>query len=386
MRKLLTLTLVLTVLLFVTACKANTQATTSTQTSTTQPGTEEPTQSAGNTIVEQMPMYAVSFVQQTEETTDETGKVRFRYSYQNISLVLPESEVADKIILNYLSRMDRADQHAESLLAESLIDEYDNIGVPFMDYITYTPKRFDTVLLSLYANEMEYWGHAAHPNHYSHPVTYDLLTGNVLKLSDVLLEDVTSENITEAVIANLSDTDILWTDYEQIIREMFNIGLDKCENWYFTENGLCFHFDPYILAAYAAGPITVELPYSELVGTLRDEYFPAEQDSYRGNIVVEKFTVDAQNNFTQFAEVILVEEGKKLLLSADGAVTDITIKTEEIASGITTTVMAVQSLTPGDAIMIEFDPETTKLLVSYRSDDQYVIKTITYDQDNISIS
>ena len=122
------------------------------------------------------------------------------------------------------------------------------------------------------------------------------------------------------------------------------------------------------------------------MGTLRDEYFPVEQDSYRGGLVVENFTVNSQSNFTQFSEVILVENGKKLLLSANGAVTDITIESEEIASGVTTTVMAVQSLTPGDAIMVEFDSATTKLIVRYRNGDQYETKTITCNQDNISIS
>ena len=40
----------------------------------------------------------------------------------------------------------------------------------------------------------------------------------------------------------------------------------------------------------------------------------------------------------------------------------------------------------GDAIMVEFDSATTKLIVRYRNGDQYETKTITCNQDNISIS
>lgn len=387
MRRLLAIILAATMLFLLCSCKA--QPVTQTP-ETTQPAqTTSPTVSNNNIEYEQKPMYAVSLVPQIAETTDDSGKTRFRYAYQNISLVLPEPEVAVKIILDYLSRMDQADQYAASVRTNSLDEVYDTLPyLPLFYHITYAPARFDANLLSFHVNEIIYLG-GVHPDHIGHSVTYDLLTGEVLKLSDVLNDDISAKEIADTVIANLSDTDGFWQDYKDIVKEMFHAGLEKYEYWYFTEDGLCFYFDPYVLAPFAAGPITVTLPYSELVGTLRDEYFPAEQDSYQGDLVVEKFTVDAQKDFTQFAEVVLVEDGTKILLSADGAITDISIQVILNTYGVSNvdgdTVMAVQSLTPGDAIMVEFDSSSTWLLVSYRNGDQYETKKIIHNQDGISI-
>jgi len=389
MRKLLTVTLAFALLFSIAGCKKQPSAnnTTNNQQNPTQ---QDPIQETApevtlpqeNIVVEQKPMYAVSFAPQTKEAKDDTGKVRFRYFYQNISLILPETGVADRIILDYLSRMDQTAQYAESLLTESMLEEYDNMNSPFMYYVKYTPKRFDTTILSMHENAMIQSG-GIHPNTYGHFTTYDLLSGKSLKLSDILSEGITAEALADTVISSLSDTEGFWPDYKETIHGLFEIGPEKYELWYFSETGLCFHFDPYILASYSAGPITAEIPYSELTGILRDEFFPAEKDSYSGSLVAEKFTVDTQENFTQYAEVVLAENGTKVLLSADGAITDITIKAETAASD--STVMAVQSLTPGDAIMVEFAPGA-KLFISYRSGNQHETKTLTYSEDKIHVS
>lgn len=390
MRKLLAITLILALLVSVTGCKKQSSASDTTNTQQnpaqqdpTQDAVTEPTIPQENPTITQKPMYAVSLVPQTEETVDESGMVRFRYKYQNISLIMPEPSIAERIILDYHNRMDKADQYADSVRVESMRDEYKAMGATLMNYIEYKPARFDTGVLSLNINQMIYLG-GVHPDYVSTSVTYDLLTGNVLKLSDVLNSDITPGSIANTIVSKLTDKDYLWPNFEEIIAETLTDALDTCEIWYFNNNGLCFHYDPYVLAPYAAGPITVEIPYSELLGVLRDEYFPAEQDSFSGSLTAEMFTADTQKDFTQFAETVLVENGTKFLLSADGAITDITIETESVESG-TTTVMAVQSLTPGDAIMVEFDP-SAKLLITYRNGNQYETKSLAYINDKILIS
>lgn len=388
MRRLLAIILAATMLFILCSCK--TQPTTQPPETTQATQTTSPTVSNDSIEYKQQPMYAVSLAPVTEETADDGGKVRFVYSYQNLSLFLPEAEVAEKILIDYLSRIDKAEQYADMVRTESLLDEYDSMGSPFMYNIAFTPMRLDTAVLSLLIDEIEYMGWL-HPNNYGTAVTYNLLSGNVLTLTEMLNENITAENIADAVVAKLSDKDeSLWTNYKEIVNEMFDSGLEQCENWYFSENGLCFHFDPYVLAPYAAGPITAVIPYSELTGILRDEYFPAEQDIYTGTLDAETFTLEAQAEFTQFAEVVLVEGGTKILLSAEGAITDIRIQAITNMYGGSNidgcTIMSVQSLTPGDAIMVEFDPATTILLIEYRNGDQYETKTITCNQDNITIS
>ena len=393
MRKLLAIILAATMLLTIVACKKQTKPGPVTQPSptqatptdpSTQPGTEGSTPSENPTVL-QKPMYAISLVPQTETATDSNNTVRFKYTHQNISLVLPEPEVADRIILDYLNRMDRADQYAQTLRTEILRDEYKDSGVPFMYNVSYTPMRFDSMLLSMLETDIEYMGWI-HPNDYSHGVTYDLLTGETLKLSDVLCDNVTVESIAAAAISKVSSQDGLWPNYDEIIQDSFVVGLEKYDCWYFSENGLCFCFDPYLLAPYAAGPITIEIPYEALLGTLRDEYFPAEKDTYKGNLIAKPFTADSFGEFTQFSEVVLVENGTKILLSAENAITNISIQTIDKNNVNGPTVMAVQSLTPGDAIMIEFDPNTTKLLINYLSNGEYVAKSITVNGNSITIS
>ena len=383
MKKLLLIILSLAMICTLFSCKKQSPSTNLQQETTQSPSTEESTDS-----IQQKPMYAISLVPQTQVTKDTSEKVRFRHTSQNLTLVLPEPEVADKIILDYLSQMDQSDAYALTLQEDSMDPGYDtllSLYLPLYYSINYTPSRFDTNILSFEVLEIVYTG-GVHAFYNGYSATYSLLTGDTLQLTDVLSNDTTSEYLANTVIEKLSDNKDLWPNYKEIVYELFDIGLDKFEHWYFTDVGLAIQFDPYVLASFANGIVKVVIPYSELTGILKDEYFPAEKDSYKGNLIAEDFTADSQANFTQFAEVILVEEGKKLLLSADGAVTDIKIKSEEIASGVTTTVMAVQSLTPGDAIMVEFDPATTKLVVSYRSSNQYETKTISYNQNIISIS
>lgn len=366
------------------------------QSATTNPSISVPTDIEENTTPtvstedQQQPMYAVSLIPQVDETTDESGRTRFRYSYQNLSLVLPEAEVADRIFLDYLNKMDQAENYAATVRAESLSEVYDTLPhLPLFYQISYTPARFDASILSLYANEIVYLG-GVHPDYIGNFTTYDLLTGKELKLSEVLTDSTTIEYIVNQVIVHLAEYENLWENYQDIIKDLFKVGLEKYEYWYFTETGLCFHFDPYVLAAFATGPIAVEIPYTDLIGILKDEFFPAETDFYHGSIHAESFTVEALEDFTQFAEIVLNENGTKILLVPDGAVSNITIKTvknTETESNLSeTTVMTVQTLTPGDAIMVEFDPSSTKILVSYRSGDQIISKTVNYSRDQINLS
>ena len=389
MRQLLVI--MLAIAMFFSLCSCKKQPATQTHTTTQPNQSTSPIVSNEDTQYEQMPIYAVSLSPVTEETADDEGKVRFVYSYQNLSLFLPEAEVAEKIYINYLSRMDQANQYAASVRRDSLDEAYDLLSTfPLFYDIRYSPSRFDKGVLSMRITESIYLG-GVHPDTINSFTNYDLLSGTALNLSDILCDDVTAKSIANTVNQKLSENPSskeFWTNYQDTVSELFQVGLEKVENWYLSNEGLCFNFDAYILASYATGPITVTIPHSELTGILLDEYFPAEQDNYTGTLLAESFTLDAQAEFSQFSEVVLAKDGTKILLSADGVLTDIIIQAgiesqSELSGNV---VMAVQSLSPGDAIMVEFDSSTTKLLITYRNGDNYETKIITCDQDNITIS
>lgn len=106
-----------------------------------------------------------------------------------------------------------------------------------------------------------YLAGAAHPYLYSLTVNYDLGQGRELALSDLFLP---TSNYLEVVssycIAELSKRDIGF--------DPFSPGAtptpENYRNWNITMDGLMITFDTYQVAAGAAGPQTVILPYSGL--------------------------------------------------------------------------------------------------------------------------
>jgi hypothetical protein len=116
-------------------------------------------------------------------------------------------------------------------------------------------------LLSLKFEIMIYIEGAAHPGTHSRTVTYDMQAG-----ADVRLEQLFRpgsdylETIANYCIAQLETRDIGF--------EAFSSGAqpvpENYGSWNITPDGLLITFDEYQVAAYAAGPQEVVVPYAEL--------------------------------------------------------------------------------------------------------------------------
>ena len=111
---------------------------------------------------------------------------------------------------------------------------------------------------------------AAHPGHYSITVNYDLGQGRELALDDLFLPNSNYlQVIADYCKAELSKRDIGFQDV------MFNSGADpKPENyqrWNISNDGLIVTFDEYQVAAYAAGPQTVTVPFSALQSVINPQ-------------------------------------------------------------------------------------------------------------------
>jgi hypothetical protein len=130
----------------------------------------------------------------------------------------------------------------------------------FLD-VTYalTLQRGD--LWSLKFNFSGYFAGAAHPYHYSITVNYDLGQGRELTLSDLFLPNSGYlELISNRCTAELSKRDIGFTEFPHGTEPIPENYLD----WNIATDGLMITFDEGEVAAYAAGPQTVVVPYSEL--------------------------------------------------------------------------------------------------------------------------
>ena len=121
-------------------------------------------------------------------------------------------------------------------------------------------------VLSLKFEMDGYVSGAAHPYHLSQTVNYDLGKGKDIALIDLFLPNSDYlETIASYCSAQLKTRDI---GFEDGFTQGADPTPDNYRNWNITPDGLLITFDEYQVAAYAAGPQTVVVPYSELKGLI----------------------------------------------------------------------------------------------------------------------
>ena len=117
---------------------------------------------------------------------------------------------------------------------------------------------------------------AAHPNSYTEVVNFDLKNGKSIKLADLFrpgakylqtlstycIQDLKKQAKDQGADAMLDDD---W------IKRGAGAELTNYDNWTITKKGLRITFDPYQVAAYAAGPQSVVVPYSALKEILKPD-------------------------------------------------------------------------------------------------------------------
>ncbi len=365
MKKFTAILLMICLTVSLYGCKQND----STPATTTEPTV--PTTAFVPTAIPQKPMVAVSLPITVETEKNDTGDKLYHFSYQNIALWLPDAEVAHKIIVDYLERVN-ATRTASDSAKEQAKNMYtpDGNWVPYFHNLTYTPTRMDSGILSLSGLCVDYTG-AAHPNHHVQAANYNLVTGDVLTLGSILHHADSHESLKDLVCSELEkviDDLYLYEDYNETVKQRFTKDPSFDEDWYFTDNGLCFYFAPYEIAPYAAGVITAEIPYSKLSGIIADEFFPPEKETVSGSVVMEALTEEALTKYNQIAEVIIDREGEQKLLYSELGVSNVVISCINSETGESVPVFATPYLTPGDGVMIKASQDIFKTLsITYES-------------------
>ncbi len=352
-----------------------TPSTTPTQTTAaTEPA---PTETQPEIMVDQQPMAAISMPVVMEDKTTDDGTVIFSYVYQNITLTVPEPEVADAVIVDFLNRTDHHET-ADSLYAaaKKAYEQGATMPSPYLCSTVYAPMRIDPSVLSLLGNYVTYEG-GAHGSQVSTAVSYDLITGKSLTWKDILIDGTTADDICALVLSALQNyeyKDNLFEDHPQTVKNIFSQGLQHHTDWYFSEKGLCCFFSPYEIGPFAAGTVVAEIPYSDLVGILKDDYFPPERDVVKGQLITEKFDPEKQSAFSQFAEVILDGSAEQIVVYTNSIVYDVRLETGHLSSDGTrfiaeNTIFGCATLTPGDALMIQapLDDPNNAIQITYTS-------------------
>ncbi len=374
MKKIISILLVVCLVFSLAACrrKKKDQQTDSTPVNNTQSSANiEP-------ITENTEMVAVSVPAVTEDTLAGDNTVVFQYTYQHMSLMLNKPDVADKIILDFLNRVDSTKESADSIaaMAKTAYNGSKN-WVPYLYHITYSPTRIDHSVLSLFGNNVVFSG-APHPERTCVSASYDLQTGDVLTLASIMDKNATVDSFRNLVfdgLTELAEGDHLYENYKDTVKQRFDGDASQDEAWYFTQTGLCFYFAPYEIAPYSSGVITVEIPYEKLTGIIHEDYHPEKRSTPRGGIQITPFDNTNVNNFAHIAEIVTNKSGTMYMAQTDGYVQDVRIILNDTAGNYT--VFAANSLIQGNGIMVQTDDTTRqKMKLTYKSGSETVNATI----------
>ena len=404
MKKIQCLVLALLMLFTLAACTSTPAGSGDTTASTTAATDSSATSNTETTIPDsdpgaplQLPITAVSMPVITEQTTAEDGTVLFTHIYQDVALIAPDAETADKIVLNLLKKIDESASTAQNI-RQMAIDDYDpdQTANAFLYKLLYNPKRIDEKVLSLYGSEITYSG-GVHPVHVCLSVTYDMATGKELKLQDILVDDSTFDALSQLIIQDLDAHKKeyqLFDGYASVVAQRYGTASANTDNeaWYFSDTGLCVFFSPYDIAPYVAGQILVEIPYDQLNGIVRDDYLVPELPAAEGQIHVALAQDVDLDRFTQFAETTLDTSGERFVLYCDGLVTNVRLVEGSWAPDGSqffgeTTVFLSHTLCPGDAIMVQaaFMDAMPTLQLCYESNGSTYVFFLTQSGEDGSV-
>lgn len=140
--------------------------------------------------------------------------------------------------------------------------------------IAYTIAFAKDDLISVLLDVGSYSAGAAHPNSYSEVVNFDLRNGKLLKLADLFQPGSKHvQSIAAYCIADLKkqgkqkgEDSMLDDDW---IQRGAGPDAENYTSWTIGKKGLGIVFDSYQVAAYAAGPQHVLVPYSALKGLIK---------------------------------------------------------------------------------------------------------------------
>jgi len=114
-------------------------------------------------------------------------------------------------------------------------------------------------IMSIKFDIMKYIAGAAHPGTHSRTLTYDLEAGVDMSLQGLF---ISGSNYLQVI------SDYCLLKLKSTIPDLFSTGVDPVaanyQSWNITPDGLLITFDEYQVAAYALGPQTVVIPYSDL--------------------------------------------------------------------------------------------------------------------------
>ena len=211
------------------------------------------------------------------KTSNEENKAEF----YEISAEYPELsgvDAATATVFNQAAKKIADDNNREfkknlaDITTPEDLKNYKENGISLYDETTYEIKTASDDVISVLFTDSNFQG-GAHGSAVTTTLNFDVKNNRVLKLAD-LFEPNANYLKTIADFSRASLKAKLQKD-EMFDEEMFNPGseakAENYQNWNLTNKGLLITFDAYQVAAYAAGPQEVVIPYSKLQNLLRKD-------------------------------------------------------------------------------------------------------------------
>ena len=187
---------------------------------------------------------------------------------ENVTEAYPELTKALKE--NMEARKTKLCAEHELRAASAEIDYLDRMDY-FIDYETSERafvRRADSNVLSLLIRGFAYEG-GTHGLYYCWGENYDAETGEVLSLSDVVLD------MDKFAYAVGEELDQFWTEeFMYTVLDMETFFKENRDNiaWTLDYNGVTVYFDPYDIAPYAAGSQVATVSFAEYPELFAEEY------------------------------------------------------------------------------------------------------------------
>lgn len=332
--------------------------------------------------------------QQTKTAETKAGTTAFTRRHDEVELKSTwypdQAEQINEQIDAYLQRrLDQAeDQAAEAMEAAQAADEAGQTFYGWTSYCDMTAQRVDNSYVSVVAYNSVYLG-GAHPNNDQAAMNFDLTTGSLLSLSSIFKTEF-KEAILGKLLYRLSEMEssfLLFSGYETTVREKFEqMPADMTQNWYLTDQGVVFFYNPYEISPYAAGVVSVELSFAELVGYLRDDFsWPARDQTGENALVIRSEAGSVKAGDYDRTIEVTAGRGMKLALTTEGEIRNLRVDLVQVTGDAvvsTDMVLAVNRLTDREALVLtlpadfENGQSTTGVRLTYDISYRQTIKQI----------
>ena len=326
MKKHLLTLLLGAVMLVMTACsnKAVEDASTTLQENESTPSesAEEITASAESSEEENADNYTVTIEQQDISYLTPSGDAELaNISLRKITLGNTESPAVQTIneglsaaYENALSIINGTDSSQESDFLYHLPNEaYEQyvisdreIFTAYYYYQEYSVQRVDNNVFSFVDDSYLYNG-GAHGLHMQFGVNYNMQTGERLTLADLSDDEnaftsYCAEQLLELAAAKEAEEPVFFDGYEENISDIISDS-----TFYFSEEGLCFISQEYVLQPYASGAIILCIPYEKLEGYLKEEYLSQGASWEVATSVKDPISYTFQRDFTDDVAVPMLD-------------------------------------------------------------------------------